>query len=141
MHFSKSINYFEYNRKKSKIGSTYPAFPLLQTALIKGHEASFFFFFFFFLVSGTPGHNAGYPIYLRLFTATVREYWKVWIRCRREDPVLPSFHPSFLSWMKGLASDRTSTHDRRALQQLALKIYTLNRLSDSIEQLVLNWCR
>ena len=26
------------------------------------------FFFFFFLVSGTPGHNAGYPIYLRLFT-------------------------------------------------------------------------
>ena len=28
----------------------------------------FFFFFFFFLVSGTPGHNAGYPIYLRLFT-------------------------------------------------------------------------
>ena len=28
----------------------------------------FFFFFFFFLVSGTPGHNAGNPIYLRLFT-------------------------------------------------------------------------
>ena len=27
-----------------------------------------FLFFFFFLVSGTPGHNAGYPIYLRLFT-------------------------------------------------------------------------
>ena len=25
-------------------------------------------FFLFFLVSGTPGHNARYPIYLRLFT-------------------------------------------------------------------------
>ena len=25
-------------------------------------------FFFFFLVSGTPGHNAGNPIYLHMFT-------------------------------------------------------------------------
>ena len=26
------------------------------------------FSFFFFLVSGTAGHNSGYPIYFRIFT-------------------------------------------------------------------------
>ena len=43
---------------------------LFPAFLFRMHNYDFFFFFFFFFfsVSGTPGHNAGSPIYLHLFT-------------------------------------------------------------------------
>ena len=44
----------------------------IQTHVIfRPRNAMFFFLIFFnfiYLVSGTPGHNAGYPIYFRIFT-------------------------------------------------------------------------